>query len=337
MSPLKRILLSISRLNRRARLIKFGDRLLVAVSGGPDSVALLHLLSLLKRRWGLELAVAHVHHGLQKQNEQSLELSRKTSARLGLPFYFKRADVRKFAKKERRSVEEAGRILRYSFFESTARRLGMNKIATAHTLDDQAETLLMRIIRGSGLRGLTGIHPIRRQGRAIVIRPLLSCSKTELLGYLKGEKIPFLVDPSNGDEIFTRNRIRAKLIPWIEKNLNGAVKEALSDLQDSCERAQNFLDGQANKKFLSLPLKKKRGGVGVRVAVLKRLDRVILCEILWRLYSYARAGAGAITAVHRFGMEELLASSKSSGKLDLPGSMRARREDPWFWIEKKAS
>ncbi len=335
MPILKKILLNISRLNRRAGLLKRGDSVLIAVSGGPDSMALLHLMNLLKRGLRLDLAVAHVHHGLRKQNDRALDLVRKASAELGLPFYFMKADARKFAKSEKRSLEEAGRILRYSFFEKTALGLGMNKIATAHTLDDQAETLLMRIARGCGLRGLTGIRPVRRQGKSMVIRPLLMCAKSDLLSHLKYEKIPFLVDRSNFSEAFTRNRIRAKLLPWLEQNLNVAVKDALFDLQDSCERAQTHLEALAEKKFSALSTKKRKKAVGVPVESLRRLDPAVLSEVLRHLYAQVRGDCNAIMAVHRFGMEELLGSSHGSGRLDLPGSMQARREGPWLWIEKK--
>lgn len=335
MPHLKKLFLNISRLNKRGALLERGDRVLVAVSGGPDSMALLHLLTFFRRKLDLRLAVAHVHHGLQKQNDLALDLVRRTASGLGLPCYFLRADVRKLARKEKRSLEDAGRTRRYSFFEATARRLGMNKIATAHTLDDQAETLLMRIARGSGLRGLTGIRPVRRQGNVLVIRPLLLCSKKELLGYLKKEKIPYLVDRSNRDEVFTRNRVRARLIPWLERNLNASIKDALVDLQHSCERAQTHLEGLADRKFQTLPVKKRKRSVGVPIASLKRLDPAILSEILRRMYSQVRGDGNAITAAHRFGMEELLDSSARSGKLDLPGAIRARREGPWLWIEKK--
>jgi tRNA(Ile)-lysidine synthase len=161
------------------------------------------------------------------------------------------------------------------------------------------------------------------------------CSKKDLLAYLKSERIPFLVDRTNRDETFTRNRVRAKLIPWLEKNLNPSVKEALFDLQDSCERAQDHLDALATKKYLSLSVKKSKGAVGVPITHLKRLDAALLSEILRRLYVEVRGDGNAITAVHRFAMERLLATSSGSGSVDLPGSMWARRKGFWLWMEKK--
>ena len=142
MTALKQIFLNFNWLNKRARLLKKGDKVLIAVSGGSDSMALLHFLKILKKKFSLELAVAHVHHGLQKQNDAALKLVRKTCLFMGVPFYFMKTDLKKVSKKEKRSLEDTGRLVRYSFFESTARSLGVNKIATAHTLDDEAETLL---------------------------------------------------------------------------------------------------------------------------------------------------------------------------------------------------
>jgi len=224
----KTILGRMNLLNRRHALVGRGDKILVALSGGPDSTALLHLLQLWKQKYALKIAVAHVHHGLSAQNGRGERLARQTARSFGLPFYSKKISVRLLAKKDRSSLEEAGRDARYSFFSALARRLRMNKVATAHTLDDQAETVLMRIVRGCGLHGLKGIPVKRSLGNAQVIRPLLSCRKKELLHFLEQNNIPFQSDRSNRSARFTRNRVRNELLPWIGKNLNPSIHATLA-------------------------------------------------------------------------------------------------------------
>jgi tRNA(Ile)-lysidine synthase len=226
----KKLLGRMNALNARRLLVKSGDRVLIALSGGPDSVALAHLLCLWRRKYGLTLAAAHVHHGLSNQNDRALRLSRRTAQKLGLPLYVKKIRARALAKRRRLSLEEAGREARYAFFAALSRRLRMNKVATGHTRDDQAETVLMWVIRGCGLRGLSGIPVKRAIGRAEVIRPLLDCPKEELLLFLKESGVSFQTDRSNRSVRFTRNRVRHELLPWIEKNLNPSIRETLAVL-----------------------------------------------------------------------------------------------------------
>ena len=228
----KKLLGRMNALNARRSLVKSGDRILIALSGGPDSVALAHFLCLWKRKYRLTLAAAHVHHGLSDQNDRALRLSRETARKLGLPFYAKKIRVRALAKRRRLSLEEAGREARYAFFSSLLRRLGMNKLATGHTRDDQAETVLMWVIRGCGPRGLSGIPARRALGRAEVIRPLLDCPKQDLLLFLNESGIRFQTDRSNRSARFTRNRVRHELLPWIEKNLNPSIRDTLAVLAE---------------------------------------------------------------------------------------------------------
>ncbi len=218
----------MNRLNRRHHLVRQGDRILIALSGGPDSTALAHLLVLWRRKYNLKLSVAHLHHGLSSQNDKALSLSRATAKQLGLPFYSKKADVRALARKQRRSLEDAGREARYAFFTTLTRRERLNKVATAHTRDDQAETVMMRLIRGCGLHGLSGIPAKRPLGKARVVRPLLDCRKKDLLRFLDQNNIGFQTDRSNASARFTRNKVRHGLLPWIEKNMNPSIHETLA-------------------------------------------------------------------------------------------------------------
>ncbi|PIU40449.1 MAG: tRNA lysidine(34) synthetase TilS [Candidatus Omnitrophica bacterium CG07_land_8_20_14_0_80_50_8] len=157
-SSVKKLLQQIEIANRRHQLFKKNDVLVVGVSAGPDSMALLWLIDKLKIKYAFKINVAHLNHGLlKKAGNEYLKLVKKTSQALKIPFYSKTIDLKTLAKKNKRSIEEMGRIERYSFFEDIAAKTRADKIVTAHTLDDQAETMLLRLIRGSGLKGLIGI------------------------------------------------------------------------------------------------------------------------------------------------------------------------------------
>ncbi len=209
---------------RKHKLIEPGDRILVAFSGGPDSTVLLHFLFLFSQEFGYSLAVAHLNHGLRKEADDEEEFCKARAEEYDLHFVSKKLDVRKYAKEKGLNIEEAARKLRYSFLEETTKELSLKKIATGHTLSDQAETLFYRLIRGSGISGLSGIHPLR-EGK--YIRPLLFISRKEILEFLQRTSIPYIQDPSNYDISYDRNWIRHKLFPFIEERFPW-VQEVLS-------------------------------------------------------------------------------------------------------------
>ncbi len=210
---------------------KPGDRILVACSGGPDSVALFHLLFHLAPRHAWRLALLHFNHRLRPGGALRDEIFVRDLARqCGVPFFSGSGNVRRVAERRKASTEEAARHLRYAFFLKTACQKRYSKVVFAHTRDDQAETVLMRVLQGTGLRGLSGIREKIRQGRVTLIRPLLPFAKQALLFYLKKRRLRFRVDSSNHSLDFLRNRIRLRLIPFLRKQYNPRVVEALSRL-----------------------------------------------------------------------------------------------------------
>jgi tRNA(Ile)-lysidine synthase len=201
-------------------------RVLVAVSGGSDSVALAHLLAELAQRDELRVAgVVHLNHQLRPAADDEEAFCGELSARFGWPFHAGRADVAARARSERRSVEDAARTARYEFFEQARLRLEADAIAVGHTRDDQAETFLLRLIRGAGSRGLSGMHP--RRGH--VIRPLLDCRRRDLRAFLEERGVPFVHDESNDDVRIPRNRVRAELLPLLERRFNPSIVDVLAD------------------------------------------------------------------------------------------------------------
>ncbi|MFA7002747.1 MAG: tRNA lysidine(34) synthetase TilS, partial [Verrucomicrobiia bacterium] len=210
------------------RLLARGEQLLVGVSGGPDSVALLDTLVALAPEFGWKLQVAHFNHQLRGADAVADEaFVRELAAGYGLAFSVGRGDVRAFAAEHKLSIEDAARRLRHGFFQDTARALGLAKLALGHTSDDQVETLLQRLLRGAGTHGLTAIHASNRLGALTVVRPLLDVWKTEVLGYARQRGLKFRQDASNWDPQFQRNKIRHELIPALERDYNPALKTLL--------------------------------------------------------------------------------------------------------------
>ena len=264
MDPLaKRVLVSV----RRQRLIPPGGRVLVAVSGGGDSVALLHLLGELAERDAVTLAgVAHLNHRLRPTaSDDDERFCRDLATRFGLPVVVESVDVAEMARSDRISVEHAGHRARHSFFARAAERLGACRVALGHTIDDQAETYLLRLLRGAGAAGFSAIRP--RIG--LVVRPLLRVSRAELRAYLASKQASFHEDASNLDRRVPRNRIRHDLIPSL-RAYSPRVVEVLAREAEIARADEEWLARAANKQGARL-VRSTRGGVEVDAAGLAAL------------------------------------------------------------------
>lgn len=212
-----------------SQLIKPGEKVFVGCSGGPDSVALFHLLRTLPPAWKIKIGLFHFHHGLRGRSaDQDAVFVKKLGKTFKVPVVVGKGKVREVARREGHSLEEAARKARYAFFAKESTRRKITKVALAHTLDDQAETVLMRMIQGTGLQGLRGIRERLKQGKLVFVRPVLGFTKSQILEYLQAHKFFFRKDESNDSEAFLRNRIRRKLFPVLESHFNPKVKEALA-------------------------------------------------------------------------------------------------------------
>lgn len=210
-------------------LLPPGRRVLVAVSGGPDSVCLAHFLAQMARRKGLTLELLHVHHGLRgREADRDAASVEKLGRTLGVPARIARAGVRALAKKRGLGLEEAGRKERYRLLAARARRGRFDAVATGHHLDDQAETVLLHLLRGTSLEGLGGIAPSRPLAPGVaLIRPLLPLTRSEVVVYLEMHGLASREDRTNRDRTFTRNWVRTEVLPLLESRAPG-VKERLS-------------------------------------------------------------------------------------------------------------
>ena len=238
---------NIGKIIRREGLFVAGERCAVAVSGGPDSMALLQVLAKLAPPLDLFLVVAHVDHGLRpKEAEAEARLVQGAARALGLACECGRVEVAACAREQGLSFEHAARDLRYGFMAEVAARYRATKIAVAHTADDQAEEVLLRLVRGTGRAGLAGMARLRD---GLVVRPFLGIAKEEILRYLAAEKIPYCLDSSNLQRRYLRNRIRLDLLPYLKENFNPNIGNSLRETAAILEGEEELLAGMANQAW----------------------------------------------------------------------------------------
>ncbi|WP_234117043.1 tRNA lysidine(34) synthetase TilS [Clostridium hydrogenum] len=224
-----------------------GDRVVVAVSGGPDSICLLDLLYKLKSRFEIQICAAHVNHCLRgKEADEDERYVEDFCKELNIKFFCKKVDVNLIASEKKLSSEMAGREVRYNFFEEVKEKFNANKIAIAHNANDNAETMLMRIIRGTGLSGMVGIKAIRD---GYFVRPLIEISRQEIEDYCIENRITPRIDKTNNERLYSRNKIRLDLIPYIKSNFNEDIISALNRLGDLIKVDDDYLQKKSYEKY----------------------------------------------------------------------------------------
>ena len=227
-------------------LIKSGDKVLVALSGGPDSVCLLNILYNLKAELNIEIGAAHLNHLLRDKDAFEDEEYVKTLCKsLDIPFFVKRVDINKYSKDKKMSSEMAGRDARYNFFDDIVKDEGYTKIATAHNANDQAETILFRLMRGSGIEGLCGIK-VRRDK---IIRPILCLSRKEVEEYIEINNLKPRIDKTNFEKIYNRNKIRLDMIPYIKENFNEDIIQTLNRMSVLLQKDNEFIENSARSFY----------------------------------------------------------------------------------------
>jgi tRNA(Ile)-lysidine synthase len=302
----------------RLGVARSGGTLVLGLSGGPDSVALLDVLTALQPQLGFRLVAGHLDHGLRADSQNDVDFCAALCARLGVPFESARADVQARRRRDHAGLEDAARRERRAFLTALCARHAAEAIALAHTRDDQAETLLLHLLRGAGLQGLRGMLPLRGPW----VRPLLDISRAEVLSHLAARALPCLQDPTNSDPALLRNRVRLELLPLLEQRFNPAVRAALARsaalLSDDANTLAGLVDGVAARAL-------RRDGAGLRVDG-ERL-RAEAPSVARGLLRQALAQAGGLDDVAAVHVERLLALARSavpSGRrLNLPGGREA--------------
>jgi len=311
---------------RNYEMLMPGETVLAAVSGGPDSVFMLHALNKLKRKLKIkDVAVCNLDHGIRgEESEEDSLFVKGIAAQLGLKFVHKKIDL-KGAKPKKFSMEEAARDERYKFFKEAAKKTSAAVVATGHTLDDQAETMLMRLIKGASLKGLVGISPVRDWDGLRIVRPLAELEKTEILRYLHDAGIPYRIDRTNLEDKYFRNVIRREVVPFLEK-YNPRLKRSLFNLAEHLREDLEFITTEKSKAGIAkTDSAGKKAEVDLKDIIMQ--PRAIQKEILRDMLDRSGGLVKRLSFRHWKEMEALVRRKGKGSSVHLPGGVRIMRTD----------
>lgn len=253
-------------------LIQNGDKIVIGVSGGPDSICLLHILNSLKKKYNLQLFVAHINHMIRENAKIDEEYVVQFCKKIDVPVYVAHIDVVDMAKQQKISTEEAGRNARYEFFDEILEKTSSNKIAIAHNSNDKAETVIMNVLRGSGMSGLKGIEPKRNNK---YIRPLIEMSRDEIENYCKKNNLETRHDESNDENIYNRNKIRNIVIPYIKKEFNENIVNTINRLSEVATEESEYINKIVEIEYNNICVDEKEDTIQLDLKKFNNLDIVI--------------------------------------------------------------
>ncbi len=325
---ISKLLQTMAKTIKRHAMFEKDDRVLIGVSGGADSISLLHLLIRLAPQHLLRLGVAHLNHNLRgamSDNDATFVSSHTQS--VGLKCYCRKEDIRIYQRRHKLSLEHAARRVRYRFLIRTAEKERFNKIALAHHCDDNAELILINLLRGSGPLGLAGIPPIRNAAgpQIKIVRPLIDVSKKEILDCLDELHLPYITDITNADTRHLRNRIRHHLIPFLQASYNPSIKPTLNQLANILRTEEEWIDSLITPFYKGAVLAQSHGSATFSVSQLIANHPAVIRRILRRAIHYIKGDFKRITYTHIALVMQLLKDGPVIGSLDLPGRVRVQR------------
>jgi tRNA(Ile)-lysidine synthase len=307
---------------QRYNLLQKHDSVLVGLSGGPDSVVLLYTLYALKKEYLLDIHIAHMDHKFRgEESKADAEFCEELAESLKLDISLGEADVPRIASEKGISAEEAARQERYDFFRRVILKKNIKKLAVGHNKDDQAETVLMRAIRGSGMTGLGGMSPVRNMRDFTVVRPLIEVSRKEIEQFIKENNLKFRHDSSNDKVIFTRNKVRHELMPRLEKDFNPNIKEVLVNMAENLREENDFLEKFAKRKFRSMSKKSAAGEIKIDIKKFKRQSGAIKKRIVRSALEELKGNLRRFTYQHWKEVEDLINGRPTNSVVDLPGGI----------------
>ncbi len=295
-------------------LIQKSDRVVIGVSGGPDSMCLLDILYCLKEKLNIELVVAHLNHGIREEADSETEYVKTYCKKNSIPCYVKKVDIPKLAKEEKLGTEEMGRKIRYEFFEEVSKETKSNKIATAHNSNDNAETVLMNLLRGSGVSGLKGIEIQRcnykneeeknkditekEYEKLTYIRPLKNCTRQEIEEYCKEHNLQPKIDGSNFENIYTRNKIRNELIPYLKREFNPNIIDTLNRLSELAKEDDEYFSKIVVNSYETLKIGENEKEIILDLKGFNNLPKVIKSRLLLYTINKLIGTTNGISKVH---------------------------------------
>jgi len=314
---------------KKYAMLTQGEKVVLGVSGGADSIALLYALNELTN-YGFELIVAHLNHGIREDAaKREANFVKETAKSLGLTFVYGEVDTFKYKEESGLSLEDAARTLRYKFFNQVLNKHYATKIATAHTLDDQAETVLMRLLRGSGSKGLSGIPPVSNP----IVRPLIDTRRSEIEQYLRSKGVNWIEDPTNESMEFLRNRVRHDLLVELE-SYNPQIKETLSRTADILRSEDEFITREALKHFDNIFSTNKSELIG-DLKNYRNIEKAIRFSLLRLAIGKLNNSLKNISSIHIVSADDFLLSETASGEVELPqGTVMAKGYDSFLVTRK---
>jgi tRNA(Ile)-lysidine synthase len=330
----KKILQTVDHTLRTYRMVQNGDAVLIGVSGGPDSVALVHILLALAPAYALRIALGHLNHCLrQNESERDEAFVTALANRIELPIHVERENVRCYQKQHRLSLEEAAREVRYRFYYALAARYGYDKIALGHHSDDNAELILMCLLRGSGPAGLCGIPPVRDDK---IVRPLIKLRRSQIMDYVAAKKLDFIEDSSNLDSQFLRNKIRQQLIPQLKAEYNPQLIVALNRLAEIMDPEQQMIESLIRPMFEKALIFEKQGRLGLGIAGLNQQPLAVRRRLIRRAILRVKGNLRRIALVHIEAVLKLAQKGSPANTLDLPDGIRIRRLEDMLLVSREA-
>jgi tRNA(Ile)-lysidine synthase len=315
------------------KMFAAGDSVLMAVSGGPDSVTLAHILHTIAGEYPIRLALAHLNHGLRgAASERDAEFVAALAGRLDLPFFIEKKDVRAVQQRRRLSPEEAARQVRYAFYDAVASKNGFNKIALGHHSDDNAELVLMNLLRGTGPLGLSGIAPVRQHK---IVRPIIRLKRSDILNYVSVKNIAFVTDASNTDQAYRRNQIRHHLIPELKKSYNPAIVASLNRLGEILQAEDRWMDEALEPAFDECLIGRSSHHISLSIPGINAVDLAAKRRIIRKAIFRVKHNLRRITFSHVDAVIGLAKQGPTCGSLDLPGGIRVIKDKAALLIEKE--
>ena len=305
-------------------MLKPEDSVVIGVSGGPDSVALFHMLFKIAPRYSFRLGVAHLNHCLrQNDSDKDAEFVESLAATFDLPCYVRKRDTRRYQRENRLSLEEAARCVRYEFLDEIAQTYQYNKIALGHHADDNAELLLMNLFRGTGTLGLSGIPPKRDEK---IIRPMIRLRRSDIIDFLDQNRLKYVLDRTNADTRHLRNRVRHDLIPVLQKAYNPNISDTLNRLSTIIRSEEEWIEDMIQPFFEKAALCILGNRIELSVPVLSRYHKALKRRVIRMALAKVKGDLRRIGFVNIDSVIDLLMKKSSFGKIDLPAGIRIRRD-----------
>lgn len=280
---------------KKYNMIEDGDKIILGVSGGPDSISMLNILNEIKHDLNFEIYVAHVNHMIREEAIDDEIYVQNYCKKNNIQFFAKRVDVQQIASEQKKGTEETGRKVRYEFFDEVMNSVGANKIAIAHNKNDKIETIIMNLLRGSAVSGLKGIEPSRDNK---YIRPLIECERQEIEQYCEDNKLNPRIDKTNFENDYTRNKIRNIVIPYIKNEFNPNIIQTIDRLSQVAAEESEYIDKQSNKIYKNLLLEENENQIILKLKEFNELEKVIKSRVILLATKQLMSSTQGIEKIH---------------------------------------